>query len=66
MTRGINVSCVMTCLLRKQAGLPCPALPCPDRARHNEFIFGMDWTINQIKKHYLIGALSVERPMLPK
>ena len=61
MTMGLNDSCVMTCLLRKKAGLPCPA-----RARHNEFIFGMDWTINQIKKHYPIGALSVKRPMLPK
>ena len=37
--KGPNVSCVMTCLLRKQAGQVT-----------YEFIFGMDWTINQIQR----------------
>ena len=36
MARGLNVSCVMTCLLRKQAGLGTLNL------------YGMDWTINQM------------------
>ena len=36
MARGLNVSCVMTCILRKQAG------------QGTLNLYGMDWTINQM------------------
>ena len=53
MARGLNVSCVMTCLLRKQAG-------------QGTLHLYLAWTGKSTKYKKTLGALSVERPMLPK
>ena len=58
MARGLNVSFVMTCLLKKQA----------EQGMLNLYLAwtGQPTKKNFKKKHYPVGALSVERPMLPK